>query len=165
MILSLLFQTFHIQSCYFLIISRMIYNLILQVLNLLLLTLTQGSLFLCIFGDLWLEINAELILGSGGGGGLIAKSCLTLATPWTVDCSLPDSSVHGISQARILEWVAISFSRGSSWPRDQTRVSFIEGIFFIDWASREPPNLLVCRKYEVLKNQEKLHILCWESGC
>ena len=41
------------------------------------------------------------------------------------DCSLPGSSVHGISQARILEWVAISFSRGSSWPRDQTRGSCI----------------------------------------
>ena len=40
-----------------------------------------------------------------------------------IDCSLPGSSVHGISQARILEWVAISFSRGSSWPRDKTRVS------------------------------------------
>ena len=41
------------------------------------------------------------------------------ATPWT----LPDSSVHGISQARILEWVAISFSRGPSWPKDWTQVS------------------------------------------
>ena len=39
-----------------------------------------------------------------------------------MDCSLPDSSVHGISQARILEWVAISFFRGSSWPRDGTRI-------------------------------------------
>ena len=45
-----------------------------------------------------------------------AQSCLTLYDP--MDCSLPGSSVHGISQARILEWVAIS--RGSSWPRDQT---------------------------------------------
>ena len=42
-----------------------------------------------------------------------------------MDCSLPGSSVHGISQARILEWVAISFSRGSSKPRDQTHISFI----------------------------------------
>ena len=42
-------------------------------------------------------------------------------TPWTV-CSLPGSSVHGIFQARVLEWVAISFSRGSSRPRDQTQV-------------------------------------------
>ena len=48
----------------------------------------------------------------------------------TVDCSLPGSSVHGILQARILEWVAIPFSRGSSQPRDQTWVSCIAGRFF-----------------------------------
>ena len=44
-----------------------------------------------------------------------------------MDCSLPDSSIHGIFQARILEWVAISFSKGSSQPSDQTQVSCIEG--------------------------------------
>ena len=49
------------------------------------------------------------------GGGLVVKSCLTLGD--TMDCSLPGSSVHGISQAKILESVAISFSRGSSRPR------------------------------------------------
>ena len=48
------------------------------------------------------------------------------ATPWTV-CSLPGSSIHGIFQARVLEWVSISFSRGSSQPRDQTWVSRIAG--------------------------------------
>ena len=47
----------------------------------------------------------------------VAQSCPTLCDP--VDCSLPGSSVHGIFQARILEWVAISFSRGSSQPRDE----------------------------------------------
>ena len=46
--------------------------------------------------------------------------CLTLCDP--MDCSLPDSSVHGIPQAKILKWVAISFSRGSSWPRDPTHI-------------------------------------------
>ena len=50
----------------------------------------------------------------------VAQSCPTLCDP--VDCSPPGSSVHGILQAKILEWVAISFSRGSSHPRDQTRV-------------------------------------------
>ena len=50
-----------------------------------------------------------------------SQSCLTLRDP--MDCSLPISSVHGIVQARILQWVAISFSRGSSWPRDQTHFS------------------------------------------
>ena len=48
-----------------------------------------------------------------------------------MDCSLPGSSLHGISQARILDWVAISFSRGSPQPRDQTYVSCITGGFFI----------------------------------
>ena len=51
--------------------------------------------------------------------------------------SPPGSFVRGISQARILEWVAISFSRASSWPRDQTQVSCIAGRFFTIWASRE----------------------------
>ena len=52
-----------------------------------------------------------------------------------MDCSPPGSSVHGISQARILEWVAISFSRGSSWPRDQICVSCIgREILYIAWA-------------------------------
>ena len=49
---------------------------------------------------------------------LVAQLRLTLCDP--MDCSPPGSSVHGISQARILEWVAISFSSGSSWPRDWT---------------------------------------------
>ena len=47
-----------------------------------------------------------------------------------MDCSLPGSSVHGISQARILEWVAISFSKGSSLPRDRTQVPCIAGRIF-----------------------------------
>ena len=55
----------------------------------------------------------------------------------TMDCSPPDFSVHGIPQARIVEWVAILFSRGSSWPRDETQVSCIAGRFFTIWAIRE----------------------------
>ena len=53
------------------------------------------------------------------------------------DCSLLGSSVHGIFQARILEWVATSFSRRSSWPRSWTRVSHIVGKRFTVWATRE----------------------------
>ena len=53
-------------------------------------------------------------------GCLVTKLCLSLCGP--VDCSLQGSSVHGILQARILEWVAVSFSRGSSWPRYRTQV-------------------------------------------
>ena len=54
-----------------------------------------------------------------------------------VDCSPPGSSVHGILQARILERVAISFSRGSSQPKNLTRVSCIVGRWFTNWAMRE----------------------------
>ena len=60
-----------------------------------------------------------------------------------MDCSIPGSSVHGIFQAKVLEWVAISFSRGSSTPGDQTWVSHIAGRRFTVWATREA--LLVFR--------------------
>ena len=56
-----------------------------------------------------------------------------------MDCSLPGSSVHGIFQARILEWVSISFSRRSSQPRDWTWVFCIAGRHFTIWATREAP--------------------------
>ena len=62
---------------------------------------------------------------------LVTQSCLTLRDP--MDCSPPGSSVHGISQTRILEWIAISYSRRSSWPRDRIHVScvsWIAGGFF-----------------------------------
>ena len=55
----------------------------------------------------------------------VAQSCPTLCDP--MDCSLQGSSVHGIFQARVLEWIAISFSRESSQPRDWTQVSCIAG--------------------------------------
>ena len=67
----------------------------------------------------------------------LLQLCLTLCNP--MDHSPPGSSVHGILQARILEWVAIPFSRGSSWPRDQAQVSHIAGRFFTYWASRAVP--------------------------
>ena len=66
---------------------------------------------------------------------LIAHLGLTFCD--TMDCNPPGSSVHGILQARILEWVAIPFSRGSSQPRDWTQVSCNEGRFFTIWATRE----------------------------
>ena len=58
----------------------------------------------------------------------VTQSCLTLCDP--MDCSPPGSSIHGIFQARVLEWVAISSSRRSSRPRDGTRVSHIVGRCF-----------------------------------
>ena len=60
----------------------------------------------------------------------VAQSCPTLWDP-------VDYTVHGILQARILEWVAFPFSRESSQPRDQTQVSSIAGGFFTSWATRE----------------------------
>ena len=66
---------------------------------------------------------------------LVMQSCPTLCDP--MDWSLPGSSVHGILQRRILEWVAIPFSRVSSWPRDQTWVSCIAGRVLTIWATRE----------------------------
>ena len=62
-------------------------------------------------------------------------SCPTFCHP--VDCNWPGSSIHGIFQARILEWVAIFFSRGSSWHRDWTQVSRIAGKLFTLWATGE----------------------------
>ena len=67
-----------------------------------------------------------------------------------MDYSLPGSYVHGILQARILEWVAIPFSGGSSQPRDQTQISCIAGRFFIVWATGEAvlkhPSILLSYK-------------------
>ena len=65
----------------------------------------------------------------------VAQSCPTLCD--TMDCSPSGFSIHGIFQARVLEWVSISFSSGSSWPRDQTRISCIAGRRFI-------PRWLIC---------------------
>ena len=74
------------------------------------------SLFLClllclIFG--W-KVKVKVLVG---------QLCLTLSDP--MSCNLPGSSVHGISQATVLEWIAISFSRGPFQPRDRTQVSHI----------------------------------------
>ena len=67
--------------------------------------------------------------GVKGSEGKVAQLCLTL-------CDTMDYTVHGILQARILEWVAVPFSRGSSQPRGWTQVSRIAGGFFTSWATR-----------------------------
>ena len=72
----------------------------------------------------WLNVKVgSRSFPSDGSCYLVARLCPTLCHP--MDCSPPGSSVHGIFQVRILEWVAISFSRGSSWPRYWSWVSFI----------------------------------------
>ena len=66
---------------------------------------------------------------------LVTQLCLTFCDP--LDRSPPASSVHGILQARILEWTAVPFSRGSSQPRDWTQVSHVAGRLFTVWATRK----------------------------
>ena len=81
-------------------------------------------------------VEPTSLMSSASAGGFFTtaaaakslQSCLTRCDP--MDCSLPGSFVHGILQARILEWVNISFSRGSSLPRNRTWVSCITGGFF-----------------------------------
>ena len=70
-----------------------------------------------------LHINLWLFL-------LFSCAVMSIFFVTPMDSSLPGSSVHGISQARLLEWVSISFSRGSSWPRHQNSISYLAGGFF-----------------------------------
>ena len=83
-------------------------------------------------GDCSHEIKRRFLLGRKIVTNLDseAQSCLTLCDPMNY-------TVHGILQARILEWVTFPFSRGSSQPRDQTQVSHIAGGFFTSWVTRE----------------------------
>ena len=82
----------------------------------------------------------------------VAQSCPTLCDP--VDCSLSGSSVHGIFQATVLEWIAISFSSGSSQPRDRTWVSCIVDRCFTVWATREVKKA-ECRRIDAFE------LWCW----
>ena len=93
---------------------------------------------------------------------LSPHSCLTLCD--RMDSNPPGSSVHGILQARILEWVAFPFSRGSSPPRDRTQVSRIVGGFFISWATREAPtpSLADYCKNSTRLSQERIQQNCKE---
>ena len=102
----------------------------------------------------WLSDWTELIV-------VVAQSCPILCNP--IDCSLPGSSVHGILQARVLEWVAFPFSRGSSPPRDRTQVSRIAGGFFTRWATREAWTELICIFMKRLE-QKILHRIRAVSG-
>ena len=87
--------------------------------------------------------------GGVGDGGLLAKSCLTLCDP--KDHTPPDSSICGISQARILKWVAMPSSRGSSWPMDRTHTCSIASNLLrcrqilYHWATRETPFMIILR--------------------
>ena len=78
-----------------------------------------------------------------------------------MDSSLPGCFVHGILQARILEWVAISVSRGSSQHRNGTLVSCIAGRFSINWAMREPQQIAVERVNSLWKYNWWQSLLCY----
>ena len=83
----------------------------------------------------------------------LAQSCPTHCNP--MDCSLPGSSVHGIFQAIVLEWIVISFSKGSSQPRDQTQVSHIVDRCFTIWATRESQK----NETEILPKSHQTYLL------
>ena len=95
---------------------------------------------------------------------VVAQLCPALSNP--MDCSLPGSSVRGILQARILEWIAIPFSRGSSRPRNRTWVSCIAGRFFTVWAPREALLSTAFLK-KCLMNPGWLPLAshCWKALC
>ena len=80
---------------------------------------------------------------------LVAQSCPAVC--YHMDYSLPGSSLHGILQASILEWVAIPFSRGSPQPRDWTQVSHIADRFFTIWATREVGYIFFKKKFFNIK--------------
>ena len=94
----------------------------------------------------WLHVMLELVMCM-----LVAQLCLTLCDP--MDCSSAGSSVPGILQAGILEWVTIPFSRGSSWLRDGSWVSCIAGRFLTVWATRE--TACICIRIYQTKYLEK----------
>ena len=76
---------------------------------------------------------------------------------YSIDYSPPGSSVHGILQTRILEWVAMPFSKGSSQPRDGTWVSCIVGRFFTVWTTREAKSQLKVQEPTVRSDAPKKH--------
>ena len=87
----------------------------------------------------------------------VTQSCPTLCDP--MDCSPPGPSIHGIFQATVLEWVAISFSRGSSQPRNRTQISRTAGRHFTVLATREALEL----NY-LFRNSEVLGAFQWLLG-
>ena len=102
----------------------------------------------------------------------ITQSCPTVCS--TMGCSPLDSSAHGVFQTIILEWVAISFSMGSSWPRDWTHVSALADVFFTTQPTGKPikvakgdlktskPWWYIC--WWVSGEMDSVILLCWESG-
>ena len=100
--------------------------------EILFLSLYAGDVMLL---SMWQLKNIKQINRASVRSSLVTKLLRLFCHP--VDCGPPGASVHGILQSRVMQWVAISFSSGSSWPRDRTQVSHIAGSFFTIWATRE----------------------------
>ena len=103
-------------------------------------SLGQGLKF--VFGEQWCVCAKSLQL------------CLTLCNP--MDCSPPGSPVHGILQARILEWVAMPSSRKSSWPRDRTRISYI-------YLHRQAGSLHYCHQGSLVNSGDGSNCSLWQG--
>ena len=89
----------------------------------------------------------------------VAQSCPTLCNP--TDCSLPCSSVHGIFQARVLEWFVISFSKRSSWPRDRNWVSSISRRSF--YCLSHQGSLYILKPWLIVISKEFAYFLLWNE--
>ena len=124
---------------------------------------------------MYLNTNPLLKISSSGRQeievtNIVPQLCPTLCDP--MDCSLPGSSVHGIFQAIVLEWIAISFSSGTSQPRDGTQVSCIVDRCFTIWATREVQQIYIhlittgiqmkiLARCKVAFWKMKLHMICF----
>ena len=94
-------------------------------------TQKRGNICICTADSLCCPVQTKRTLSNNYESESESRCCVWL---------FADCIVQGILQARILEWVAFSFSKGSSQPRDRTQVSCIAGRFFTRWATREDPN-------------------------
>ena len=94
--------------------------------------------------ELWDHLNSMWL-----NSAKVKVKVKSLSPVWLFSISLSGSSVHGIFQARVLEWIAISFSGGSSQLRNQTWVSCIANRFFTDWAMRETRIFLLLTNHQV----------------
>ena len=101
----------------------------------------------------WFTDDMNVEMGSTNESMLVAQLCLTLHDP--IDCSPWGSSVHGILQARILECVTVSSSRGSSQPKDQTQASYVAGRLFTFWATRGVTRHLLKNRINDFKVRQK----------
>ena len=128
------------------------------------LLLDKGTLFLKFIFN-WKIIAPQRSVGYVR----VCVSCSVLSNIlWPLDCSPPGSSVHRNFQTRILEWIAIPFSTGSSLPRDQNQVSHTAGRFFALWATRKAHSVgweSLKKRFPFLCTYRKDLVEFWEDIC